>query len=193
MPRHLALGLGEIPVGQAADLGAVHRVLGKQPPLALQHAARLVEIFGDHRGADDRHVAFGKQHGQGRRRVERQKLLAPRPRLFLDQHEFLAILAEGETDEAASGEHRVVEKRQHGPAKIFRALAIGPPCRYVLAARGASRRRPIGAVPRRDKQPAGNPRRLPQASLPPFQLNPRGDQWQVRRSPTRWCSEFWRD
>ena len=120
MPRHLAFGLRQEPVGKPADFGAIHRVLGEQPALALQDAARLVEIFGDDGGADDRHVALGKQHRQRRRGVERQELLAPRPGLLLDQHQFLAVFAEGEADETAGGEHRVMEKRQHGPAAFRR-------------------------------------------------------------------------
>ena len=90
MPRHLALGLDQIPVGEPADFGAVHRVLGKQPAVALQNAAGLVEIFGDDMRADDRHVALRKQHRQRAGGVQRQEFLAPRPRLFLDQRQFLA-------------------------------------------------------------------------------------------------------
>ena len=38
--------------------------------------------------------------GKSACRVQRQKLLAPRPRLFLDQGELLAIFAKGEADKA---------------------------------------------------------------------------------------------
>ena len=120
MAGDLAVGLAEVPVGQPADLGALHRVFGEQPLVALEHPARLVEIFGDHHGADDRHVALGKQDRQRAGRIERQELLAPRPRLFLDQRQLLAILAKGKAHEPAGGEHRVVEKRQHGSAMIGR-------------------------------------------------------------------------
>ncbi len=47
-------------------------IFGEKAAFALQHAARLVEILGNHGGADDRHVAFGEQHGQGAGRIERR-------------------------------------------------------------------------------------------------------------------------
>ena len=124
MPGDFAFGLVEIPVDEPADFGALHRVLGEQPLVALQDAARLVEIFGDHRCADDRHVALGQQDRQRAGRVQRQELLAPGPRLFLDQSQLLAILAESEADEATGGEHGMMEKRQHGSAMIKRTGVV---------------------------------------------------------------------
>ena len=56
--------------------------------------------------ADDRHVALRQQHRQGAGRVERQEFLAPRPRLFLDQRQLLAIFAEREADKAAGRRSR---------------------------------------------------------------------------------------
>src|SRR5690606_40399953 len=79
--------------------------------VALQDPTGFIQIFRNHRGADDRHVAFGKQDRQRTRGVERKKLLAPGPRFFLYQSQFLAILAEGEANEPAGGEHGIDRKR----------------------------------------------------------------------------------
>src|SRR5690606_41693877 len=90
--------------------------------VALQDPTGFIQILRNHRGADDRHVAFGKQDRQRTRGVERKKLLAPGPRFFLYQSQFLAILAEGEANEPAGGEHGMMEKRQHDTAteKLWR-------------------------------------------------------------------------
>ena len=61
---HLAVGLDQIPVAQPADLGAADRILDEQALVALQHAAGLVDIFGDDARADDRHVALRQSTGK---------------------------------------------------------------------------------------------------------------------------------
>jgi hypothetical protein len=114
MLRHLAIGLDQIPVDEPADFGARDRVFGHQALVALERAACFVDIFGDHRCADDRLVGLGEQNRQRRRRVQLQKLLAPRPGLFLDQRQILAIFAKGQADETAGCEKRMVEQGQHG-------------------------------------------------------------------------------
>jgi hypothetical protein len=101
MPGHVVFGLFQIPGHNAPDFGARHRVFGKQPLVALQHAARLVNIFGNSSRADHRHIAFGQQNRQIAGRVQRQKLLAPRPGLFFDQRQLFTVFAKCETDKAA--------------------------------------------------------------------------------------------
>ena len=127
MPRHLGLGLFEIPVDQPADFGTADRILGEQSLVALQRATCLVDIFGDDGRADDRLVALGEQHGDVSGRVERQELLATVPGLFLDQGKFLAILPEGEADEAAAGEKRMVKQREHGAPNLTGPMVISRP------------------------------------------------------------------
>jgi hypothetical protein len=123
MAGDVGLELAEIPVDQAADLGPRQRVLGHQPAVALQHAARLVEIFGGDGCADDRPVALGQKNRQRRRRVQRQEFLAPLPGLLLDQRQLLAIFGEGEAQEATRGEQGMMKQGQHGTG-IRNALAF---------------------------------------------------------------------
>ena len=62
---------------------------------------------------DNRHVAFRQEDGKRAGWVQRQEFPAAQPGLLLDQREFLAILAEGNADEAAGSEDRMMKEGEH--------------------------------------------------------------------------------
>ncbi len=113
MARHFVFKFQQKPVNEAAHFGAFHRAFRQEAAIALQRAAGFIQIFGDDGCAHDGQVVFRQKHGQGAGRVQRQKLLAPRPRPFLDQFCFNAIFAENKTHIARTRRHGMMEKRKH--------------------------------------------------------------------------------
>ena len=110
----------------------------QQPALAELGAARLVEIFGDDRGARHRRMAFLDQHRRRAGRIEREEFVAALPYPLLDEPRRDAVLAEREPDEAGMRTERMMEQRQHSCA-LDHPLPASPLSRLgtTLRTRGA--------------------------------------------------------
>ena len=98
------------PGGEPPHLDARAGIGRQQPALAGFGAARLVEIFGDDRGAGHRRTAFLDQHRRGAFRIEREEFLAPLPHALLDQARRDAVLAERQAHEARMRAERMMEQ-----------------------------------------------------------------------------------
>lgn len=98
-PRHILLHLLHEPFRQPADFGALERIFGQEPAIALQNAMCLVEIFGDDRSAAERPHAVIDVDRQGASRVQSQEIAALFPGLFLDQLRLIAIFRQDQTNE----------------------------------------------------------------------------------------------
>jgi glutathione S-transferase len=112
-PADLGEELVVEPAGEAAHLDAGNRVLGHQPPLLQPGPARLVEVFGDYRGARHRRVAFFDQHRGGGGGIELKKRLTALPNPLFDQAAFESMLGQRQPDKARVRAECVLQQRQH--------------------------------------------------------------------------------
>ncbi|EGE58995.1 hypothetical protein RHECNPAF_2530074 [Rhizobium etli CNPAF512] len=101
--RHVVFHLLHEPFAQPADFRPLERIFGEQPPVALQHAMRLVQIFGNDGRAAERAHAVVDIDRQRAGRIERQEIPALLPCLLLDQIRLIAVFGQDQPDEARCG------------------------------------------------------------------------------------------